>query len=58
MQFSDEQRQEDYSLILNSPYFDKEWYDSNYDFEDDLDSVSHYLNIGYTLGFNPGPSNE
>ena len=54
--FSDERHQNDYDLILNSPYFDKDWYESTYDLTGFDDSVYHYLNIGYAKGFNPGPN--
>lgn len=53
--FSDERHQDDYDLILNSPYFDKEWYESTYDLGDFDDSVYHYLNIGFAKEYNPGP---
>lgn len=53
--FSDEQHQEDHDLIFNSPYFDKHWYERNYDLNGYEDSIFHYLNIGYTKGYNPGP---
>ena len=53
--FSDKRHKEDYDLILNSPYFDKDWYESNYDLSGFDDSVYHYLNIGYAKGYNPGP---
>ena len=45
----------DYSLILNSQYFDKDWYENTYDIPDDVDSVAHYLNEGYLKRYNPGP---
>ena len=44
----------DYSLILESPFFDGDWYCSVYDVGD-VDPVDHYLNVGYACGFNPGP---
>lgn len=43
-----------YNSILNSPYFDEEWYRSTYDIGD-WDAVEHYFKIGYARGFNPGP---
>ena len=55
LSFSDERHGEDYDFILNSPYFDKDWYESTYDLTANEDSVIHYLNVGYALGYNPGP---
>jgi hypothetical protein len=55
IQFSEEIYQKHYSSILNSPYFDSEWYKSTYELNDDVDCVDHYLTIGYTKGYNPGP---
>ena len=48
-------RDEDYFIVLNSEYFDEEWYSSNYDL-DGFDSAYHYLYIGFKKGFNPGPN--
>lgn len=45
----------DYNVILNSSYFDKEWYRKTYDIPDDVDCAEHYLNEGYLKGYNPGP---
>lgn len=45
----------DYNVILNSPYFDKEWYRKTYDIPDAVDCAEHYLNEGYLKGYNPGP---
>lgn len=53
--FSDERRQDDYNLISNSPYFDKEWYVSTYDINEGMDPVLHFLNIGYAKGYDPSP---
>ena len=47
--------QRNYSIILNSPFFDDGWYRSTYDLDSNVDCVDHYLNVGYTMGFNPGP---
>ena len=45
-----------YTLISNSPYFDKQWYEENYDISNEYDdAVTHYLKIGYKKGYNPGP---
>ncbi|MBE6501060.1 MAG: hypothetical protein E7Z79_01310 [Methanobrevibacter thaueri] len=55
IKFSDEQHQEDHDIILNSQYFDGDWYKSNYDLDGLDDPVNHYLNIGYTKGNDPGP---
>ena len=55
--FSDERHQKDYDEILNSSYFDKDWYESTYDdVGENIDPVYHYLNIGYVKGYNPGPN--
>lgn len=43
-----------YNLILNSPYFDKNWYESTYGIHDE-DSISHYMNTGFVKWYNPGP---
>ena len=53
--FSNEQHRIEYNIILNSEYFDKEWYESSYDIGRNVDSVFHYLNIGYAKGYDPGP---
>ena len=50
----DDRYNEFYSSILNSPFFDGDWYKSTYDIGD-VDLVEHYLNIGFVKGFNPGP---
>ena len=52
---SSELPERDYSAIVNSPFFDEEWYRSTYDLDGDVDCVDHYLNVGYARGFNPGP---
>ena len=52
---SERRYEEFHSAILNSPYFDGEWYKSTYDIGD-MDSLDHYLNIGFVLGYNPGPN--
>ena len=55
--FDDEESQKNYNAISNSPYFDKEWYESKYDISNEnIDSVNHYLKIGYAKGYNPGPN--
>ena len=46
----------DYNIILNSEYFDNEWYKSTYDLADDVDCVDHYLNVGFLKGFDPSPN--
>ena len=43
-------------MILNSPYFDGEWYKSTYNIGDDVDPIGHYLSIGYAKEYNPGPN--
>ncbi len=44
----------DYNVILNSTYFDREWYEKTYGIDSE-DSVKHYLNVGFTKNYNPGP---
>ena len=44
-----------YSLVLNSPYFDAEWYRNTYELSDDIDLAEHYLKEGYLKSCNPGP---
>ena len=53
--FSDERLKDDYDLVSNSEYFDKDWYESTYGLDGFDDSVYHFLNIGYVKGYNPGP---
>ena len=54
--FSEERHREDYNYILNSEYFNESWYMDNYGpLSEDMDPVYHYLNIGYAIGYNPGP---
>ena len=50
---SEKRYDEFYSAVLNSPYFDEEWYKNTYKIKDD--AVYHYLNIGFALDYNPGP---
>ena len=46
-----------YMSIHNSEYFDKEWYEKTYNISsDNLDSINHYLQIGWKIGYNPSPS--
>ena len=52
----EEKNKRDYDAILNSPYFDKEWYESTYGIGEDTDSVDHYLHIGFIKRYNPGPN--
>ena len=56
IRFSDMQHKKDHDLILNSPYFDGEWYKSTYNIGDDVDPIDHYLSIGYAKEYNPGPN--
>lgn len=49
----EEKNKRDYDAILNSPYFDKEWYESTYGIGEDTDSVDHYLHIGFIKRYNP-----
>lgn len=49
----EELNKRDYSLILDSSYFDSDWYRRTYDLDKDIDCVEHYLNIGFLNGFNP-----
>ena len=54
---SKEDKDKIYSTILNSQYFDKEWYESHYDIsKDGLDPVIHYLKVGFKKGYEPGPN--
>ena len=53
--FSDEEHKEHYQYILNSPFFDSEWYRRNYDIAEDVDCADHYLKIGYAKRYNPSP---
>ena len=53
--FSAEEKQSRYQCISDSPLFDKEWYENNYDIPADMDSVSHYLDIGFAKGYDPSP---
>lgn len=55
LKLADERYDEFYSSILNSPYFDEDWYKSTYDIGD-WDSAGHYLKVGFTLDYNPGPN--
>ena len=50
---ADEVNQKYYNAIADSSYFDGDWYGRTYGVEGDC--VDHYLNVGYALGFNPGP---
>jgi len=49
--------QERKRLLESSPFFDAEWYASVYPdvAQSGLDSLSHYLWLGYRLGRDPGP---
>lgn len=55
-QFTKEEKDVEYFTIVNSPYFDKDWYVEKYNIPDDIDPVYHYLKEGYKKGFNPGPN--
>ena len=44
-----------HSTILNSQYFDEEWYGSTYGLSDDIDFADHYLKEGFLKNYNPGP---
>ena len=45
-----------YFTILNSEFFDEEWYGENYGLSDlNMDLAIHYLLVGYKKYFNPGP---
>ena len=44
-----------YSLIKDSEYFDKEWYESTYSICEE-DSVNHFLEVGFNKGYHPGPN--
>ena len=45
-----------YFKILNSEYFDEDWYRQTYDLKDNTDSVTHFLLIGHDKGNDPGPN--
>ena len=45
----------DYDIILNSSYFDKDWYESTYEISEDIDSADHYLHAGFIERYDPGP---
>ena len=49
-------KQRDYFKVLNSEYFDDEWYKETYDIYDNTDSVIHFLLVGHDKGYNPGPN--
>jgi hypothetical protein len=51
----DELNQRYYDLILNSHYFDRNWYVDAYDIPDNVDPVRHYLDEGFTKGYDPSP---
>ena len=48
-------KMKNYFKILNSEFFDEEWYNNVYNIPDNTDCVIHYLLIGYKKGYNPGP---
>ena len=45
-----------YFKILNSEYFDEDWYRKTYDIPENTDGIIHLLLIGYKKGYNPGPN--
>ena len=45
-----------YYKILNSEYFDEDWYRNEYDIPDNTDAVVHFLLVGFKKGYNPGPN--
>lgn len=48
---------EEYYFILNSPYFDEDWYEKEYEISNHyLNPANHYLKIGFKKGYNPGPN--
>ena len=50
----EEKNKRDYDVILNSEYFDREWYENTYDIlDEDKDPVNHYLHIGFKKRYNP-----
>lgn len=48
-------KMKNYFRILNSEFFEDEWYRNSYNIPDNTDPAIHYLLVGYTKGFNPGP---
>lgn len=50
-------KDKDYSTVASSSLFDRAWYAATYkDAVGDEDPIAHYLRIGATLGFDPGPN--
>ena len=45
-----------YFKILNSEYFDEDWYRKTYNIPENTDCIVHLLLIGYKRGYNPGPN--
>ena len=46
----------DYFKVLNSVYFDDQWYHDKYGLEGNTDSVTHFLLVGYAKEYSPGPN--
>ena len=46
----------DYFKVLHSPYFDDQWYHDTYGLEMNTDSVTHFLLMGYSKDYSPGPN--
>ena len=46
----------DYLVIFNSNLFDYSFYKKNYDIENSVDLVAHYVTVGVKKGFNPNPA--
>ena len=45
-----------YFKILNSEYYDEDWYRKTYDISENTDCVVHFLLVGFKNGYNPGPN--
>lgn len=46
----------DYFKVLHSVYFDDQWYHDTYGLEENTDSVTHFLLMGYSKDYSPGPN--
>lgn len=44
-----------YFKVLESEYFDEQWYKEEYELSENTDSVIHFLLVGGKKGYNPGP---
>jgi len=44
------------SFIIDSKYFDEDWYCETYNLSKEENLSKHYLKLGFKQGFNPGPN--